>query len=265
MSQPRIDFNGHAIRYSNNYLYGEDPYNPLRLPPFTMRIQLSRGAQLPSLYPPPYMVCVDQTENIWDITPVATGPGVGEVTYLTEWKSGTFPSLSITKILGANSTGVTNMYGMMENRQLLSEVALFDTSSVTNFGYMFASCTSVTQFPTFDMSSGISAGGMFSGCWFETAPDLDTSHIQYMSAMFDNCKLKTVPLYSTASAIDTVYMFRNCRDVESGILDLYNQASSQSVPPAEHGGMFYNCGIDTVSGQAELDQIPADWKNYVEI
>lgn len=264
MSQPRIDFNGHAIRYSNNYLYGEDPYNPLHLPPYTMRIQLSRGAQLPSLYPPPYMVCVDQTENIWDITPVSTGPGVGEVHYLTEWKSGTFPTLNIIKILGANSTGVTNMYGMMQKRYL-TDVALFDTSAVTNFSFMFYKCGAVSQFPKFDMSSGIDAGGMFSGCRFETAPDLDTSHLENMQAMFDNCHLKHVPLYSTASATDTRNMFRNCRDVESGIVDLYNQASSQAVPPAQHGGMFYNCGVDTISGNAELAQIPADWKNYEEV
>ena len=46
----------------------------------------------------------------------------------------------------------------------------------------------------------------------------------------------------------------------SRALALYQQASTQSNPPPSHSSTFYKCGIDTVTGAAELAQIHADWK-----
>jgi len=56
------------------------------------------------------------------------------------------------------------------------------------------------------------------------------------------------------------YMFSGCYKVESGALALYQQASSQATPPSTHNSAFYKCGRDTVTGAAELAQIPSDWK-----
>jgi len=55
-------------------------------------------------------------------------------------------------------------------------------------------------------------------------------------------------------------MARNCRNVQSGALALYNQASTQANPPTNHTLAFQNCGVDTQTGAAELAQIPSDWK-----
>jgi len=55
-------------------------------------------------------------------------------------------------------------------------------------------------------------------------------------------------------------MFYNCYKVESGALALYQQASTQATPPSSHSGTFSNCGRDTVTGAAELAQIPSNWK-----
>jgi len=55
-------------------------------------------------------------------------------------------------------------------------------------------------------------------------------------------------------------MFKGCTGVESGALALYQQASSQDIPPTYHYQTFYNCGSNTTTGAAELAQIPSDWK-----
>jgi hypothetical protein len=54
-------------------------------------------------------------------------------------------------------------------------------------------------------------------------------------------------------------MFDSCYKVQSGALALYQQASTQATPPTDHTGTFTNCGRDTVTGAAELAQIPQDW------
>jgi len=54
--------------------------------------------------------------------------------------------------------------------------------------------------------------------------------------------------------------FAKCIKVESGALALYQQVSSQAVQPIEHRYTFQDCGRDTVTGAAELAQIPSGWK-----
>ena len=119
----------------------------------------------------------------------------------------------------------------------LTSVPLFDTSSVTNMRMMFHGCPSLTEVPL-----------------------LDTSSVTDMSFMFDACRqLTSVPLLDTSSATDMSCMFSGCTNVQSGALDLYTQASSQTTPPASHTNTFSNCGRDTTTGAAELAQIPASW------
>ena len=82
-----------------------------------------------------------------------------------------------------------------------------------------------------------------------------------MGGMFGGCtSLTSVPLYDTSSATNMTGMFDGCINVESGALALYQQASTQSTPPSSHIGTFKNTGSNTVSGAAELAQIPSDWK-----
>ena len=79
------------------------------------------------------------------------------------------------------------------------------------------------------------------------------------SYMFRYCNLKTVPLFDTSETTSMSSMFANNYNVESGALALYQQASSQATPPSTYGNCFTNCGRDTVTGSAELAQIPTDW------
>ena len=103
---------------------------------------------------------------------------------------------------------------------------------------------------------------MFQECDALTSVNLfDTSNVTSMSEMFASCRsLTSIPLFDTSSVTSMKYMFYNCYNVESGALALYQQASSQTTPPSSHSNTFYQCGINTVTGTAELAQIPSDWK-----
>lgn len=106
-----------------------DPYNPLGLPPFTIRVKFSTG------YTPTMgdsQTLVDSTENVWDITQNSTN-----------WTLLFAGNSNISRIIGSNTTGVTNMSGMFTLCSELEEIQLFDTRSVTNMSSMFSNCYNV--------------------------------------------------------------------------------------------------------------------------
>ena len=76
-----------------------------------------------------------------------------------------------------------------------------------------------------------------------------------------DASLINVPLFDTRTLTDVSNMFIWCDKVESGIVDLYNQMANQVNPPEAHSGCFKYCGSSTVTGAAELAQIPSDWKS----
>lgn len=173
---------------------------------------------------------VDSTNNIWDIVSPTWG------TY------GFTDDTNLLEVLGGNSTGITN-----------------------GFGYnTFKGCTSLTKIESLDFSGvDTSAGGeaMFSGCTNLTRVSLlNTSNLPRMQNMFDGCtSLTQVPLIDTSNVFNCSRAFRNCYNVESGALALYNQLSTQTNVPSYHTDCFKDCGSNTVSGAAELNQIPTEW------
>ena len=177
-----------------------DPYNPLGLPPFTIRCKFTEG--------------FTPTFNYGTKTQVSSSPNIWDLTYEnTDWELLFSNQSDLIEVIGANTTGVTNMQVMFQDCWSLTTVSLFDTSNVTNMFGMFSSCNTLTSVPLFD-----------------------TSNVRNMS-----------------------YMFTNCYEVQSGALALYQQASSQYVPPSSHTRTFTNCGTYTTTGAAELAQIPSDW------
>lgn len=205
-----------------------DPYNPLGLPPNTVRVRTSDGNVPSKSYGASYETAtlVSGTSDVYDV-----------------YKSGTnFTNLfnassNMIEVLGANTTGITNMYSMFTECRALTTVPLFDTHNVTNMYNMFGECQLLTTVPLFD-----------------------TSNANNMKYMFLDCKgLTTVPLFDTSKVSDMKSMFYNCYKVQSGALALYQQASSQTNPPTSYNDCFYNCGRDTTTGSAELAQIPSSW------
>jgi len=228
-----------------------DPYNPLHLPPNTMRVRTSDGN--PPIkgyeqYNYETATLVSGTTDVYDL-----------------YKSGTdfglllFKSYNVIEVLGANTTGITSTSNMFDDCQSLTSVALFDTSNVTDMHGMFYN-TSITTVPLFDTSKVTYTANMFLGCEsLTTVPLLDISKVNAMHDMFRGCtSLTSIPLFDTSSATNMNTMFLGCTKVESGALALYLRASSQPNIPY-HYDTFGMCGRDTITGAAELAQIPSDW------
>ena len=254
----RIMFNGvEATLYHNGIKIwpeeGPDPYNPLNLPPNTVRVRTSDGAAPKKNSNTSYETAtlVEGTSDVYDV-----------------YKSGTdFYNLfsysnNVVEVLGANTTGITNMNSMFYYCTSLTTVALFDTSSVTDMYGMFHYCLALTSVPLFDTSSVTNMSYMFYNCnLLTTVPLFDTSSVTSMGYTFNNCySLTAVPLFNTSNVMFIDSMFLNCTKVQSGALALYQQASTQANPPELHTETFKNCGSETTTGAAELAQIPDDWK-----
>lgn len=166
----------------------------------------------------------------------------------------------LTSIPLLDTSKSENMYGMFAGCTSLTTIPQIDCSKATNMEYMFSS-SSVTGIPLLDTSSATSMEGMFGNSSIVTVPLLNTSNVTNMYAMFANClNLTTIPLFNTSSATNVEDMFSSCHNVQSGALALYQQMSTQTNPPTNHDNTFYNCGDETITGQAELNQIPLAWK-----
>ena len=226
---------GAAYLGSTKVYVSSDPYKPLGLPSYTIRLQFDNSSIDPTTLgiTSGSWVQVSSNPNVWDFTKTRS-PSSWSSLFRNKLKYNTVGYFSV---LGANLTSVTNMSSMLCGCSGLQQVPLFDTSSATTMDSMFSGCTALQQVPLFNTSSVTSMSSMFSGC---TA-------------------LQQVPLFNTSSVTNMTNMFYNCWDVESGALALYQQASTQTTPPSNHSDTFYNCGILTTSGTAELVQIPSSW------
>ena len=252
-----------------------DPYNPLGLPPNTVRVRTNDGNV-------PYNGSNASYETATLV------PGTTDV--YDVYKSGTdFSNLlnnstNVIEVLGANTTGITNMeymfrscritsvplfdtsnvtdmFYMFSNCYNLTSVPLFDTTKVTNMSYMFSDCSSLTSIPLFNTSNVTTMGFMFNYCSNLTSvPLFDTYKVRNMGYMFNYCsKLTSIPLFNTSNVTTMYRTFCRCYNVESGALALYQQASTQANPPSNHTETFKNCGSDTATGLVELEQIPSSW------
>lgn len=218
---------------SNKIFSGADPYNPLNLPANTVRVRTSNGNA-------PKKV----SATLWhSATSYETATLVSGTTDVYDvYKSGTslncllYGSNNVVEVLGANTTGITDMSSMFGECTTVASVPLFDTSSVTAMDNMFYDCFKLTSVPLFD-----------------------TSNVIYMGNMFSRSGLTTIPLLDTSSATHVWYMFDTCTKVESGALALYNQMINQTNPPPTHDACFQRCGQNTTTGAAELAQIPTSW------
>lgn len=206
-----------------------DPYNPLNLPPNTVRVRTSDGN-------------VPRKAGYATYETATLVPGTTDV--YDVYKSGTsFQSLlessfNVIEVLGANTTGITDMTNMFNTCTALTTVVLFDTTNVTNMKMMFFNCVALTTVALFNTHNVVDTSYMFSEC--ENLP--------------------IVPLFDTYNVTDMSAMFYKCYKVQSGALALYLQASSQSTVPSSHSLVFTDCGKNTQTGSAELAQIPSDWK-----
>lgn len=95
---------------------------------------------------------------------------------------------------------------------------------------------------------------------------MNVSGCYNLETMFYGCSgLVEVPPITARYRYNTSVrqMFDGCVNVTGGALDLYNVMSQYITGNRYyHEGAFHNCGKDTITGAAELAQIPIDWKEY---
>lgn len=194
------------------------------LPPYTLRLKFTEGVT------PTFIngtaVQVSGSPNIWDLTYENT-----------MWDALVGNQPDLLEVIDGNTSGVTSMNGLFNTCSNLTSVALFDTSSVTDMSSIFFNCSGLTSIPLFDMSNVTSI------MWICT-----------------NCTgLTFIPLFDTSSVVECDWAFSGCINVQTGALALYNQLSSQGTV-MYWDGAFRNCGSNTITGAAELAQIPSSWK-----
>ena len=145
----------------------------------------------------------------------------------------TVPTMDLSSVTKANN--------LFSNCAALEEITLNNTGNITNFGYMFSGCTSLKTVNAID----ITKADLGNGC----------------SYMFQGCiALTTIPTFiSTGSiALSVYYMFKDCVNVASGMLDFYNSYRGRVTSNDVYA--FNNCGTNTETGLAERTQIPDNWK-----
>lgn len=180
----------------------------------------SEGPTPPTPSLPPYTIRLKFTEGI-----------------IPEFSTGTATQVSSSPNVWDLTYENSEWLYLLSSQSYLIEVIDANTTGVTKMDGLFQACTDLTSVPLFDTSSVISMWCMFKECRSLTSiPLFDTSVVEYMTNMFMGCK-----------------------NVQSGALALYQQASTQATPPSDHDGTFYNCGMWTTTGAAELAQIPTSW------
>lgn len=251
--------NGSALAY-NGFLLGSDWWPNIQLPPFTMRVLFTDGFT-PSARKGTWTQ-VSSSPNIWDVhhpDPNWSGlmsydddhPGIGyahptaynalavlgaNTTGVTNMLNMLGSCSNMVRICPFDTSSVTNMYSMFHTCQALKKIPPMDTSHVTTMDYMFDTCTSITSIPPMDTSNVTSMYGMFSWCTkLKNIPLLDTSNVTTMDWMFDNCpKLKTIPLLDTSKVTSMLKMFYTCDSLETiPLLDTHNVRNMDS--------MFFRC------------------------
>ena len=143
-------------------------------------------------------------------------------------------------------SGTTDVYDVYKSGSSFNKLIYYSRNVVEIIGVNITGITDVSY--------------MFGGTSITTVPLFDTSEVTNMMGMFSDCySLTSIPLYNTSKVSNINTAFYHCYKVESGALALYQQASSQAIPPSKHSRTFEGCGRDTTTGSAEVAQIPSDW------
>lgn len=267
MYQSVIGRNNIALVY-NGKLMGRHIYS---LAPYTIRLEFTKAdyhPYIPSPVPIPasaWTKVEGVSTNQWDLY----WPYSDWSELFKDFDAGTHEgggqNDETYRIIDAGDlSGVTNMRETFWG-SYITETCWLDTSNVTDMNSMFRGATRLVNPPDLITNKVTDMGYMFDECYSITeAPALtSTKNVTNMEFMFHNCiELRHVPLLNVSSLENFAYAFYNCPKVESGALAMYN-AASQKIPAAEtskYECAFTDCGRDTVTGAAELAQIPESWK-----
>lgn len=147
-----------------------DPYNPLGLPPKTIRIKFKAGVT-PQSNPGYFTVTlVDAVENVWDWTvpESRTSMSIGTSDY---------GDSAPLEVLGFNARGITSIRWIFVGCSALKNVPLFDATDITNCEEAFAYCTKVESGALAAYNELVSKSAQitsYSGCFRSCGSDTTT-------------------------------------------------------------------------------------------
>ena len=222
-----------------------DPYNPLGLPPLTLRVKWQSG------YTPDIgdtKTLVDSTNNIWDIT-MADG----------NWYSKFYnpPNLArVIEVIGANTKDVTDIRGCFRSCSRITTVCTMDLSGCTQYGtdHMFDGCTNLVSVGALKMDGVPSADSMFYRCTkMVTSPVLNgTSSLTSTKAMFRSCgKLADVTPFDTSSVVNFGKYDQSGYGMFESCTSLVTFPAFRMDSAVDLGYMFLSC--------TALTTIPDNW------
>ena len=168
------------------------------------------------------------------ITATQVEGDIYDITFPSDSAINSFSKSAVIGLLGANGTGLTSvpssltsLTGAVGNLYLPDTTSLFSFfvgSSISSIGAIYA--------PNVTMINEMCTGNSN----LTAVPDLDVSNVTL-------CKKA----------------FYGCTSVESGALTLYNKLAALGAQVIDHQETFAGCGSNTVTGAAELAQIPSSW------
>ena len=163
--------------------------------------------------------------------------------------------------IGNNSfNNVTDASYMFVGCTGLTSIGNNSFNSVTIAYRMFYGCSGLTSIPDNMFNNVANADSMFYNCTgLTTIPDNSFNNVTNASYMFIGCaELTSIPDNSFNNVTNAYYMFISCTNVEHGALALYNKWVAGGKV-TNHSNTFIDCGKDTTTGLAELQQIPTSW------
>lgn len=166
--------------------------------------------------------------------------------------------LTIPTILGMDTSPYS---GMFRNCPSIISTCPLNFPNATNCSRIFNRCIYLTGNVTVSCPSATTVNQMVRGCTSLQSLTLNNTNAvtNFKQLCLECTSLQSVPLFATNAATDVTEMFKDCSNVASGALALYTQMSTQTTPPATYTNCFTDCGSNTVTGAAELAQIPTSW------
>ena len=231
-----------------------NPYNPYNLAPRTVRFQFPDGAVLPSPAYGEVWTQVDTENNIWDVYAPESEISMGGYPENTDILGGNFdsPGFTVVTVYLGRLRSIQSLYiGSHYSDDGRWKEVFADTNINTVRNIDFGNATNI---------HALFAGGSSSSLSF--IDNLNIPSVTNMSELCNGCtRLTTIPRFFgiNGQITDCNAAFYGCRNIEYGIIQLYEQLTAVREP-SNHNVCFRDCGVDSPAGQAELAQIPSDWK-----
>lgn len=229
--------------------------NPYGLASKTMRVQFNNQNYDPTN---------DLSSSDFSCIQVSSSPNVWDITFLQTWSFGnkiTYDSCGGFSVLDFNVYGVNSIEGMFYDCTGITSLTILNATGVQNMEGICRWCTNLGTVNISGVGSVKTLADAFYYCRSPLTVNITgLTNVESMYNMFGASGLTAFPNWSneTFGRLSQVSsIFGQCRDVQSGIQDMYTKLSG--IPTiTSHGDAFYECGANGPAA-SELNNIPSSW------